>query len=215
MTKYRVKCFGLFGLLLSVIPATAQVNAGMKQQEQKSIPVRKNNERQQVLPSATDDPSYKIGAGDVLDISVWKEPGISRAVPVRPDGKISLPLLNDVEAAGLTPMELMAQLAEKLRKFVTDPQVTVVVTEINSRRIFVLGEVSRPGAFPMLPNMTVLQAISSAGGFTLFANQKKIYVLRNDDGKQGRFNFDYKQVVRGEKPEQNIILQPGDTIVVP
>jgi polysaccharide export outer membrane protein len=109
----------------------------------------------------------------------------------------------------------MAQLTEKLRKFVTDPQVTVVVTEINSRRIFVLGEVTRPGAFPMLPNMTVLQAISSAGGFTLFANQKKIYVLRNDDGKQKRFNFDYRQVVRGEKPEQNIILQPGDTIVVP
>lgn len=215
MTKYRVKWFGLFGLLLSIIPATAQVNTPTKLQDQKSAPVRKDNEQGRVLPSATDDPTYKIGAGDVLDISVWKEPSISRAVPVRPDGKISIPLLNDIVAAGLTPMELMAQLTEKLRKFVSDPQVTVVVTEINSRRIFVLGEVSRPGAFSMLPNMTVLQAISSAGGFTLFANQKKIYVLRDDDGKQKKFLFDYRQVVRGEKPEQNIILKSGDTIVVP
>jgi polysaccharide biosynthesis/export protein len=165
--------------------------------------------------SATPDPNYIIGPQDVLDIDVWKEAELTRDVPVRPDGKISLPLLNDVQAAGLTPTQLSQELTTELRKFITDPQVTVIVTQINSQRVYILGEMKRPGAYPLLPGMTVLQALSSAGGFTQFANLKKIYVLRNEDGKQVKFLFNYKEVVKGNKADQNIVLQAGDQIVVP
>jgi polysaccharide export outer membrane protein len=164
---------------------------------------------------ATDDPNYLIGAQDVLDISVWKEPEVSRTVPVRPDGKISLPLLNDVQAAGLTPSQLAAQLTESLKKFVANPQVTVIVATINSQRIYLMGEITRPGAYPLLPGMTVLQALSSGGGFTPYANLKKIYLLRLESGKQTKYPFNYKEVIGGKNPAQNIPLKAGDTIVVP
>jgi polysaccharide biosynthesis/export protein len=169
----------------------------------------------QASAPATTDPNYVIGASDELNIDVWKQPDLSRTVPVRPDGKISLPLLSDIQAAGLTPTQLAAQITEKLSKLVNNPEVTVIVTAINSQRIYVLGEVARAGAYPMLPQMTVLQAISSAGGLGQFANQKDIYVLRTENGKQIRFPFNYKEVLRGQKTEQNILLKPGDTIVVP
>jgi polysaccharide export outer membrane protein len=165
--------------------------------------------------AATEDPSYEIGAEDQLNINVWKEPEVSRSVPVRPDGKISLPLINDVQAVGLTPMQLAMSISEKLKKFISDPQVTVIVLTINSRRYYIVGEMARAGAFSLIPNMTVLQAISSAGGFTQFANMKAIYVLRIVDGKSVKFPFNYKEVIKGIRPEQNIILKPGDTIVVP
>src|SRR5467141_551200 len=161
------------------------------------------------------DAEYKIGPQDVLRIDVWKETEVSRAVPVRPDGKISLPLLNDVQAAGLTPMQLSGVIADGLKKYMNDPQVTVSVSEINSRRIYVTGEVTRTGAFPLLPNMTVLQALSSSGGFTAFAKLKNIYVLRVEEGKQVKHPFNYKDVVSGKNQAQNILLQPGDVIVVP
>src|SRR5882724_3723344 len=151
------------------------------------------------------DAEYKIGPQDVLRIDVWKEPEISRTAPVRPDGRITLPLVNDVQAAGLTSTQLATVIADGLRKFLTNPQVTVYVT----------GEVTRPGAFPLLPNMTVLQALSSSGGFSQFAKLKGIYVLRTEDGKQVKHPFNYKEVVSGKKPELNILLQPGDVIVVP
>ena len=162
---------------------------------------------------ATADAGYKIGPQDVLRVDVWKETEISRSVPVRPDGKISLPLLNDVQASGLTAMELANNITEGLKKFINNPQVTVTVTEINSRRVYVTGEVTRPGAFPLLPNMTALQALTSASGFTQFANPKKAYVLRNENGKQVKHPFNYKAVVDGK--QDDIPLQPGDTIVVP
>jgi polysaccharide export outer membrane protein len=165
--------------------------------------------------AATQDPNYIIGAQDVLDISVWKEPEVSRVVPVRPDGKISLPLLNDVQAAGLTPSQLAVQITVSLKKYVTSPQVTVIVTTINSQRIYIIGEVNRPGAFPMLPGMNVLQGLSSAGGFTQFAKTKSIYVLRMEDGKQQKHPVNYKDVVSGKHPDQDISLKAGDTIVVP
>jgi polysaccharide biosynthesis/export protein len=161
------------------------------------------------------DSSYKIGPQDVLRIDVWKEAEISRAVPVRPDGKISLPLLNDVQASGLTAMELANNITEGLKKFINNPQVTVSVTEINSRRVYVTGEVSKPGAYPLLPNMTALQAVTSAGGFTQFARTKNIYILRNEGGKQTKYPFNYNDVVKGKRSDENITLQPGDTIVVP
>lgn len=164
---------------------------------------------------ATTNPNYLIGPEDVLDITVWKEPDVSRVVPVRPDGRISLPLINDVQAAGLSPEQLATALAEKMGKFLNKPQVTVIVTAINSQRVFVVGEVLRAGAFPLLPGMTVLQALASAGGFTTFADVKKIHVMRVRDGKQVQLAFSYREVLRGEKPEQNITLEPGDTIIVP
>ncbi len=171
----------------------------------------------QALPANTvaTDPDYKIGPQDMLRIDVWKEPDISRVVPVRPDGKITLPLVNDVQASGLTTNQLAAKIAEGLKKFITSPQVTVGVTEINSRKFFVSGEVARPGAFPLLPNMTVLQALSTAGGFTQFAREKKIYILRMEDGRQVKHSFNYKDAISGKNVEQNIMLQGGDIIVVP
>jgi len=161
------------------------------------------------------DKSYKIGPQDVLRIDVWREDQLTRTVPVRPDGKITLPLLNDVQAAGRTPMELAEAIADGLKKYVNDPQVTISVTEINSRRVYVTGEVVRAGAFALLPDMTVLQALSSSGGFTQFARIKDIYVLRVQNAKQVKLPFNYKDVVKGKKPEQNLLLEPGDVIVVP
>ena len=159
--------------------------------------------------------NYKIGPQDMLRIDVWKEPDISRTIPVRPDGKISLPLLNDMQAAGLTSMELAGVIREGLTKYIMNPQGTVTVMEINSRRVYCTGEVLKPGALTLLPNMTALQAISSCGGFTQFARIKGIYVLRVEGGKQVQHPFNYKDVVKGKKPEDNILLQPGDVIVVP
>lgn len=168
-----------------------------------------------VSQPATTDPHYVIGAQDVLDVSVWKEPDLSRQVPVRPDGKISLPLLNDVQAAGLTPTQLAAQITASLEKYVTSPQVTIIVSQINSQRIYILGEVARVGAYVLLPGMTVLQALSNAGGFTAFSNSKNVYVLRQENGKQQKLFFNYKEFISGKKIEQNIELKAGDTIVVP
>jgi polysaccharide export outer membrane protein len=166
--------------------------------------------------AATDDPSYVIGAEDVLSVTVWKEPDFSNsAVPVRPDGKVSLPLLGDVEAAGKTPSQLADDVTARLKKYIEEPRVTVVVVGMNSRRVFILGEVNKPGPTGMSANMTVLQAISAAGGPTAYANTKKITVMRTENGKQSRYLFNYKEVIKGNNQDQNIILKPGDTIVVP
>jgi polysaccharide biosynthesis/export protein len=166
------------------------------------------------MSGATTTADYVIGPLDSLNIDVWKEPDLTATLPVRPDGKISMPLLDDVQAAGLTPTELARSLTEKLKKFVADPRVTVVVAAINSKRVYMVGEVSHPGPTPMTPNMTVLQALSSAG-LTQFANTKKIYVLRTVNGKQEKLPVDYRKLVKGEAIDRNYVLQPGDTIVVP
>jgi polysaccharide biosynthesis/export protein len=165
-------------------------------------------------PSATVEPEYVIGPDDVLHIAVWKEPDLSATLPVRPDGMISLPLLNDVQASGATPMQLAASLTEKLKKYIADPRVTVVVTQINSKRIYLVGEVGHTGAIPMLPNMTVLQALSNAG-LSQFANPKKIYVLRSESGKQQKLPVNYNRLLKGQDMSHNYVLKPGDTIVVP
>lgn len=165
--------------------------------------------------AATTDPGYVIGPEDVVNVSVWKEPDFSGPVPVRPDGMVSIALLGDVPAAGKTPTELGGEIAKRLTKYIEQPRVTVVVTATNSRRIFILGEVNHPGPVPMSANMTVLQAISAAGGLTAYANSKKTYVLRNEQGKQSKYPFNYKELVKGNVPEQNIQLKAGDTIVVP
>ena len=210
---FRARQFYLaFLLILAVVPAKAQEPTGSHQTAQSPVPAMPDDA---VKKPATTDPNYVIGAQDVLDINVWKEPDVSRTVPVRPDGKISLPLLNDVQAAGLTPAQLAAQITESLKKYVTSPQVTVIVTTINSQRVYILGEVTRPGAFPLIPGMSVLQALSSAGGFTQFAKVKSIFVRRIENGKETKYPFNYKEVINGKKPEQDILLKAGDTIVVP
>ena len=167
-----------------------------------------------IQPMTQATPSYLIGADDVLLISVWKEPELTTTLPERPDGNISLPLLSDVQAAGLSPTQLATSITEKLKKFVADPRVTVVVTQINSQKVYVTGEVQHTGALQLLPNMTVLQALADAG-FTQFANTKGIYVLRAENGKQQKIPINYKRLVKGQAIEQNIILKAGDTIVVP
>ena len=162
------------------------------------------------------DDSFVIGNDDVLAINVWKEPDISRSIPVRSDGKISLPLVGEVQAAGTTPLKLEQEIAGKLKSYISDPEVTVIVQQINSQKFNVLGQVTRPGAYPLTNSPTVLDAIAIAGGFRDFAKKKSIYVLRqNADGSQKRLPFNYNDVVKGQKLDQNIRLQPRDTIVVP
>ncbi|MGC2369222.1 MAG: polysaccharide biosynthesis/export family protein [Candidatus Sulfotelmatobacter sp.] len=201
----KLACLAMFGLM--AIGMWAQEDANAPKQAQAAVPeVRASN------PGGR--PDYVIGPDDTLRISVWKEPDMSVNLPVRPDGKISMPLLDDVQAAGMTPMQLGASIREKLKKYIEDPRVTVVVTAMNSQRIYVLGEVIHTGAMPLLPGMTVLQALSSAG-FTQFANLKAIYLLRVIDGKQTKLPFNYKDAIKGRSMQQNIALKPGDTIVVP
>ncbi len=160
--------------------------------------------------------SYVIGAEDVISIYVWKEPDMSKAVPVRPDGMISLPLVGEVKAAGYTPVQLQGVLAEAMKKYVSEPQVTVVVEKVASLNFNIVGEVNHPGYFPLTRRMTVLDAISLAGGFKDFAKTKKIYVLRTSaTGTQERLPFNYKDVIAGKNSQENIELQPRDTIVVP
>lgn len=157
-----------------------------------------------------------IGTGDVLAVNVWKEAEISKVVPVRSDGRISLPLIGEMQASGRTPRQLEAEVTRKLKDFVTDPEVTVVVQEIKSQKFNILGMVSHPGSFPLTKPMTVVDAIATAGGFRDFAKQKDIYVLRRDaSGKQVRLAFNYKDVIKGRHSEQNVELQSNDTLVVP
>jgi polysaccharide export outer membrane protein len=199
--------------MVSVAQPRIESRAG---QEKKEEPKGSKSEPSPAaVQTAAQDPAYRIGPQDVLKIDVWREDQLTRVAPVRPDGKITLPLLNDVQAAGLTPMELAGSIQEDLKKFINNPQVTVSVMEINSRRIYVTGEVSKAGAYGLLPHMTVLQALSSSGGFTQFARLKNIYVLRTENGKQVKVPFNYKEAISGKNPEQNIELRPGDVIVVP
>ena len=160
--------------------------------------------------------TYIIGADDVLSINVWKEPEMSKTVPVRPDGMISLPLLGEMKARGLTPVQLEDQIGDALKKFMSDPQVTVIVNQVNSLTFNIMGQVMKPGYFPITRPLTVLDAIALCGGFRDFAKQKKIYVLRKaPDGTEERLKFNYKEVIKGKNMAQNIQLQPHDTLVVP
>ena len=159
---------------------------------------------------------YKVGPGDEIGILIWKEPEAS--VPqtmVRADGKVTLPLVKEVSVAGMTPTELEKFLADKYAAFISGADVTVVVKAINSRKVYLIGAVKKEGAMPLLGPMTVLQAITEAGGPTDYAKRTKIYVLRSENGKQIRLPFDYKSVIRGEHQEQNIALQPGDSVIIP
>jgi polysaccharide export outer membrane protein len=165
-------------------------------------------------PAAVDPNRYVIGAEDNLQVTVWREPTLSGTIPVRPDGMISMVLVGDLKAAGLTPMQLAADITQRLKKFIQDPSVSVVVLAVNSQKVFLIGEVGHAGPITMTAGMTPLQAIAAAGGLTPFANSKRIYILRGEQGKQQKIPFNYKQALKGDN-QVAVELRPGDTIVVP
>jgi polysaccharide export outer membrane protein len=162
------------------------------------------------------DVNYRIGADDVLTVNVWHEPEVSRNVPVRPDGKISLPLVGDVQAAGMTPTQLKTELETRFAKFLTNPDVSVIVAEIRSQRINVLGQVFRPGTYALIPPMSVIDAVATAGGLREFAKPNKIYVLRTlPTGQVERIKVQYNNVLKGKHGTQDVMLQTRDTVVIP
>ena len=161
------------------------------------------------------DPSYIIGPMDILEIQVWKEPDFSRLALVRPDGNITLPLVGDLHVSGMTTMALKELLTEKLKDFIDTPEVTVILVESHSKNFYIIGKITRPGTYPLMKDMTVLQAISVAGGLGEWADADSIRIIRKSSGKEKILHFDYKQVTSGKNLEQNIVLQPNDTIVVP
>jgi polysaccharide biosynthesis/export protein len=226
-------CFMLAGMVL-VMAAVGHAQAapkggdsaeGMQQSPQAVTTDGKTAPVQAAAPgaaSATQSPNYAgpvdasryvIGPQDSLQITVWKEPTLSGTVPVRPDGMISMVLVGDLPAAGLTPMALGADISQRLKKYIQEPVVTVVVLGVDSQRIFLVGEVAKVGPLMLTPGMTTLQAIVSAGGLTQFANSKRIYILRKVEGKEQKMPFNYKQALKGDN--QGVSLLPGDTIVVP
>jgi polysaccharide export outer membrane protein len=201
-------------LLPPVVDACAQQTAGKPVLSADPSAAATRATSVPALAPMTADANYVIGAADSLEVTVWKEPNLSvPSVPVRPDGKISLPLINDIQAAGFTPEQLSADITERLKKFVTDPVVNVTVLAVLSKQVFLIGEVNHVGPLPITPGMNILQAIASAGGLTPYANKKKIYILRGDPGKQQKIFFDYtKALKKGDM--QGVSLVPGDTIVV-
>ena len=188
--------------------------AGAQQLAKADKPVGSNDTKISSPDKATEQPEYIVGEGDVLHINVWKETEISQTVVVRPDGNISLPLVNEIAVAGLSPRQIQQLVTDKLRSILTNPQVTVSVAEVRSKMVYITGEVGKPGAYSISSPLNVLQLIARAGGLTEFASRKNIYILRGSDRKN-RLHFNYKEVVKGKHSDQNIILQPGDTVVVP
>jgi polysaccharide export outer membrane protein len=171
-----------------------------------------------VVVRTEDDPSnaYAIGIGDVLEISVWKNPELAVTTPVRPDGRISVPLLGDIQASGMTPLALRQTLTDRFKEYVTAPGVSVVIKEINSRKVFVTGEVKSPGSYDLQPRTKLMQAVAMAGGLTPYAKRKVIVLRDSRDGKDDRrYEVDLDDVVSGKKPADNLVLLPGDTLVIP
>lgn len=195
-----------------VIPSSADSSA---KESAKATPLPATDTPASRVTAVKPD-SYVIGVGDGLGINVWKEPELSKQVPVRPDGMITLPLIGEIKAAGLTPNQLQEQIAASLAKVMSDPQVVVMVEAVNSLSFNIMGNVYKPGYYPLGRPITVLDAIGLSGGFKDFAKQKKIYILRTDaNGKQEKLKFNYKDVIKGKNMAQNIIIEPRDIIVVP
>jgi polysaccharide biosynthesis/export protein len=200
-----------FGLLLASCFSLCAFAFGQSEgtSESSSVP-------QTVATAKVADSEYVIGAEDVLAVNVWKEPDMSRVVPVRPDGKITLPLVGDIQASGITPKVLQANIETGLKAFVAAPEVTVIVQEVKSVKFNIVGEIARPGSYPLTSSMTVLDAIAVGGGLRDFAKASHIYVLRSaNDGSHAKLPFNYKQVIGGKNLGQNVELRSGDTIVVP
>ena len=198
--------FGCFWFLVVLISTSIVY----PQTDKESFPKKQPQEE-----VATDSNQYVIGPEDVLNIHVWKEDALTRTVPVRADGNISLPLIHEVKAAGLTPLQLKENLTQKLKEFIEDPNVSVTVTEANSFKVYVSGQVRTPGVYRLRSETTLLQIIPMAGGFTDWANQKKILIIRKENGKERRITLNYRKIMKGDDPGSNITLKPGDTIIVP
>jgi polysaccharide export outer membrane protein len=201
MTTLKIRRFAVL-LFLAVLCACAP-----------SVPLAA-----QVTTRTDEDPpnAYAIGPGDILEISVWKNPELTSTVPVRPDGRISVPLLGDVQAAGMTPLALKQTLTDGYKEYVTAPGVSVVVKEIHSRKIYVTGEVATPGVYDLQPRAKLMQAIALAGGLTPYAKGRVIVLRDSRDGKQDRrYEIEISSIVSGKKPQDNLLLQPGDTLVIP
>jgi polysaccharide export outer membrane protein len=196
-------CLGLLVLLTvsSIVCAQTDKESFFKKQEQAEI--------------VADSDQYVIGPEDVLHIFVWREEALTRAVPVRLDGNVSLPLINEIKAAGLTPLQLKEDLVQKLKEFIENPNVSVTVMEANSFKVYVSGQVRTPGVYRLRSQTTMLQIIPMVGGFTDWANQKKILIIRKENGKEKRMVVNYKKIVKGDDPGSNIVLKSGDTIIVP
>jgi len=198
-----------------LLVGAALVSSAGAQDAPVSTPVQSPATSQAMSADKPHDNSFVIGNDDVLAINVWKEPDISRSIPVRSDGKISLPLVGEVQAAGLTPLALEKDIASKLKSYIAEPEVTVMVQQVNSQKFNILGQVAKPGTYVIANSPTVLDAIALAGGFRDFAKRKSIYVLRHGATGETRIPFNYKDVSQGKNMSQNIKLQPGDTIIVP
>ena len=202
------------GAVLAALGATVAAQAA-SQKPQAGTPAGTPAGPPAAAPAVATPPDYVIGPDDILTIVVWREKDLSGDVGVRPDGKISLPLVNDVHAAGLTPEQLRLQLTELIGKIVEEPTVTVVVKGINSRKVFITGQVTKPGPYPLIGPTSVLQLIAVAGGVTEFADTENISILRTENGSSKSFRFNYKDVSKRKNLEQNLELKPGDTVVVP
>lgn len=204
--------FLVMGVCALVQPAVAQQAASQKPPV--AAPPAPANGKP-VVPAGVALPAgYVIGPEDVLSVVFWRDKELSAEVVVRPDGKISVPLLNDVQAAGYTPEQLSDVLVKAATKYIADPTATVIIKEIRSRKVYVLGEVAKPGTVPLIGEMNVLQLIATVGGLLEYADKENITIVRMENGKERRFKFNYKDVVKGKKPDQNIMLKPGDTVVV-
>lgn len=210
MRHWRTILMGSLVLSLSVA-AAAQGDSTPTSRQLQATPKQEKS-----APAQTVSPDYILGTEDMLAISVWREPEISRTVPVRPDGKVSLPLIGEIQAKGLTPKQLQANLTVALRSYLANPEVTVIVQEVRSQKFNILGEVARPGSYPLSKPTSVVDALAIAGGFRDFAKVKKIYILRvQPNGSPVKIPFNYKDVVERNRFEQNVALQPDDTIIVP
>jgi polysaccharide export outer membrane protein len=209
----------LFVILAVVAAASVSAQSGTTQAPRPAAPPAAAGAKppaDQPLPEGIiPPPDYVIGAEDVLEVIVWREKDLSAEVMVRPDGLVSLPLLNDVQAGGLTPEQFRLRVTTAVGKFVEAPSVTVIVKTINSRKVFVMGEVVKPGTYPLTAPTTVLQLLGAAGGPTAFADSKDISIVRTIGEKTVRLPFNYKEVARGRKMEQNVMLRPGDTVIIP
>ena len=214
-----MKCRALQAVVLGLAFAAAGYLPGQTQSSSQSNGDRAlaaNPSTQSDGSKTAHDDNFVIGNDDVLAISVWKEPELTKSVPVRCDGNISLPLVGEIGAAGHTPLQLEREITEKLKNFITTPEVTVIVEKVNSRKYNVLGEVTKPGSYVLTADTTIMDAIAAAGGFRDFAKKSGVYVLRKGpDGHETNLKFNYKEFIKGKNSAQNIKLEPNDTLIVP
>jgi polysaccharide export outer membrane protein len=209
--KIALLVFAFSGTVWGLKQAPAQTPA----QGDSAVPAATEPAPQTSTGKAHDD-SFIIGNDDMLAINVWKEPDLSRSIPVRSDGKISLPLVGELQAAGRTPLQLEQEISTRLKSYITEPEVSVMVQQINSEKVNVLGQVAKPGSYSLALATTVMDAIAAAGGLRDFAKKKSIYVLRKGpNGSEDRRAFNYSDFIKGKNTTQNIKLEPHDTVVVP